>query len=441
MGSWSIIFRLMKLRFTLIAILTSVVLWGQNGTVSPYSYFGLGDFRTKSTVENRMMGGLSMLGDSIHINLQNPAAYGSLRLTTYAVGAHNKNYTFKSATETATEEISDRGRVTNIDYLVLAFPLSSASSFAFGIMPFSNVGYDLFKTSLNINQNEVRTSYRGSGGVNRVYLATGIEPIDGVSFGVAAHYNFGNLAYDRYQSIDGVQLGTFDQREVNISGFDLTISVIADRKIDLGEKEYRLHAMLNRELQMNLNASNSQSLGTFQTTNGATRERLDVDLGFLTETTIKVPSKTTLGLGVGKDRNWFVGVEYSSQDMGQFENDFLAVNNATYINASTLKLGGYYIPDYTALNGIYKRVTYRAGFRIEKTGLLIEGDELQNKVVSLGFGIPIGSTANDRFSNLNIGLELGKRGTSTSLLIDEHYFGVNIGLSLNDRWFIKRRIN
>ena len=102
MGSWSIIFRLMKLRFTLIAILTSVVLWGQNGTVSPYSYFGLGDFRTKSTVENRMMGGLSMLGDSIHINLQNPAAYGSLRLTTYAVGAHNMNYTFKSATETAT---------------------------------------------------------------------------------------------------------------------------------------------------------------------------------------------------------------------------------------------------------------------------------------------------------------------------------------------------
>jgi hypothetical protein len=54
----------MKLRLTLFAIFTSVVLWGQNGTVSPYSYFGLGDFIAKSTVENRMMGGLSMLGDS-----------------------------------------------------------------------------------------------------------------------------------------------------------------------------------------------------------------------------------------------------------------------------------------------------------------------------------------------------------------------------------------
>jgi len=55
--------------------------------------------------------------------------------------------------------------------------------------------------------------------------------------------------------------------------------------------------------------------------------------------------------------------------------------------------------------------------------------------------MPIGSTANDRFSNLNIGLELGKRGTSTSTLVDEHYFGLNVGLSLNDRWFVKRRIN
>ncbi len=431
----------MKLRLTLLAIFTSVVLWGQNGTVSPYSYFGLGDFRAKSTVENRMMGGLSMLGDSIHINLQNPAAYGVLRLTTYAVGAHNKNYRFKSPNETGNEDISDRGRVTNLDYLVLAFPLSPKSSFAFGIMPFSNVGYDLFKTSLNVNQDEVTTSYRGSGGINRVYLATGFQPIEGLSFGISTHYNFGNLAYDRYQSIDAVQLGTFDQREVTISGFDFTLSAIAERKLKLGEKEYRLHAMVNRELQMNLNATNTQSLGTFQTTNGVTRERLDVDLGTLAETTVEVPSKTTLGLGIGKDRNWFAGFEYSSQDMSQFKNDFLAVNNATYTAASELKIGGYFIPDYTAINGIYNRITYRAGFRMENTGLLIDGDELQNKVASLGFGMPIGSTANDRFSNLNIGFEFGKRGTSTSALVDEHYFGLNVGLSLNDRWFVKRRIN
>ncbi|MDA0843830.1 MAG: hypothetical protein O3C07_03800 [Bacteroidetes bacterium] len=431
----------MKIRLTLLALFCSVVLWAQNGTVSPYSYFGLGDFRSKATVENRMMGGISMLGDSIHINLQNPAAYGALRLTTYAVGAHHKAVRFSSTTEEATEEISDRGKVTNLDYLILAFPITTKSAVAFGIMPFSNVGYDLFKSSLDVNQAEVTTSFRGSGGINRVYLAAGHQLLDGLSIGAAAHYNFGTITYDRFQSVTDVQLGTFDQREVTIGGFDVNFSLIANRSIELKGKKYRIHSMLNHELTMNLDASNTQTFGSFQTLNGAFRERIEVDLGTLAETTVVIPSKTTVGLGFGQDRKWFAGAEFSTQDMSAFKNEFLAVNNASYKEASEIKLGGYYIPNYTALNGIYNRITYRAGFRFENTGLLVEGREVQNTVLSLGFGMPIGSTASDRFSNLNVGFEFGKRSTSGDSLIDENYLGVNVGLSLNDRWFVKRRIN
>ena len=57
--------------------------YSQNGTVSPYSFFGIGDLRNSGTVDNQMMGGISMYGDSIHINLQNPAAYSKLALTAY----------------------------------------------------------------------------------------------------------------------------------------------------------------------------------------------------------------------------------------------------------------------------------------------------------------------------------------------------------------------
>jgi hypothetical protein len=42
---------------------------------------------------------------------------------------------------------------------------------------------------------------------------------------------------------------------------------------------------------------------------------------------------------------------------------------------------------------------------------------------------------------MNIGFEWGKRGTTAADLIEEKYFRVNIGLSLNDRWFQKRKIN
>ena len=80
----------MRLRFSLIALFIVTSLTAQQGTFSPYSYFGMGDLSPRSLVENRAMAGISMLGDSIHMNLQNPAALGSLKLTTYAIGANRR---------------------------------------------------------------------------------------------------------------------------------------------------------------------------------------------------------------------------------------------------------------------------------------------------------------------------------------------------------------
>ena len=47
----------------------------QEGTASPYSYYGIGSVKFKGTIENRSMGGLSIYNDSIHVNLKNPSAY------------------------------------------------------------------------------------------------------------------------------------------------------------------------------------------------------------------------------------------------------------------------------------------------------------------------------------------------------------------------------
>jgi len=50
-------------------------LTAQQGTSSPYSFYGIGTLKFKGTVENKSMGGLSIYTDSIHVNLRNPAAY------------------------------------------------------------------------------------------------------------------------------------------------------------------------------------------------------------------------------------------------------------------------------------------------------------------------------------------------------------------------------
>jgi long-subunit fatty acid transport protein len=67
-------------------LLLSVVSFAQQGTASPYSYYGIGDVRYKGTAEIRSMAGIAVEQDSIHLNIDNPASYSNLKLTTFALG-------------------------------------------------------------------------------------------------------------------------------------------------------------------------------------------------------------------------------------------------------------------------------------------------------------------------------------------------------------------
>ena len=69
-----------------ICLLFSFAIFAQEGTSSPYSFYGIGDVKFKGTAENRAMGGLTIYSDSIHLNFQNPGSYSNLKLTTFSLG-------------------------------------------------------------------------------------------------------------------------------------------------------------------------------------------------------------------------------------------------------------------------------------------------------------------------------------------------------------------
>ena len=98
---------------TVAILFFAVSLSAQEITSSPYSFFGIGLQKFKGTAENRAMGGLSIASDSIHMNLQNPAGYGALGLTTYTVGLSHTENTISSSN--AEDDLSS----TNIDYLAI----------------------------------------------------------------------------------------------------------------------------------------------------------------------------------------------------------------------------------------------------------------------------------------------------------------------------------
>lgn len=405
-------------------------IFAQNGTISPYSYFGIGDLRNNGTVDNQMMGGVSMYADSIHINLSNPAAYSKLKLTTYTAALSHTEYRLKDWSEQ--QNIS----VTNLDYLAIGFPVAKNVGMGFGLMPLSSVGYSLRNETQTSDGAEVTNVFTGDGGLNRIYASIGMQILKDLSIGVTASYNFGTLEYRRIQSVEDVQFGTLDDRESRINGYDFKYALNYNPTI---KDKYTLYTSVLVNTQGNLVSKNTAKLGSFSLVTGDEIEVIDVDLDAnnLRNTELKIPTRTTVGLGFGENKKWFMGGEYSFQQFSDFENTFLGLENVTYNDASTYAFGGYFVPDYRSLTSYFKRITYRAGLRYDVTGLQVNNKEINNFGITFGLGLPLGNS----FSNLNLGFELGRRGTTDAALIEESYFKVNVGLSLNDRWFVKRKIN
>ncbi len=418
-----------KIAFTLLC-LTAFVSYAQNSTISPYSFFGIGDLRSGATIENQQMGGIGMYADSIHVNLQNPAAYGKLRLTTYAFAGSHREFRLE------TFEDEQNTSVTNLEYIALAFPVSKKFGVGLGVKPRSSVGYALDAESTDVNGDTVINIFSGEGGLNQVFFSVGYSVLPNLQIGATVKYVFGLLENQRLQSVEGVQFGTIDTRESDVSGIDLNYGLIYTPKIN---DKLTLYTSARVNTQVNLASENSQRIGSFSVATGDEIEVVDVDLEALglKNTDLKIPTIWSFGLGVGQEKKWFLGAEYSLQDFGSFENAFSTAEGIEYIDASSLAVGMHFIPDYASFSSYLRRVNYRAGVRYDKSGLVINGKEINNFGITFGFGLPLGGS----FSNLNLGFELGKRGTTDANLIRESYLKIGVGLSLNDRWFQKRKIN
>ena len=396
-------------------ILLSLHSFAQEGTASPYSYYGIGDIKFQGTVENKSMGGLGILPDSIHINLQNPASLTALKLTEFSIGGTYN--TVKLKNETTTE----KARRTTLDYLVMAFP-AKKMGISFGLMPYSAVGYKIKKIT------EFSTSlYSGKGGVNKVFVGAGYKITPKLSIGADFGYNFGKIERISQVIVNDVQNGTGEVNTSEVSGISINTGLIYKSKL----KKYDFVSSLVISPSTDLVSKNTSFLSTipFTANSGSSKDNV------IPNSKIKIPSKLAFGAGLGEVKKWFVGFESTFQGASSFGNVY--DSNVSFENATKLSLGGYYTPNYNSFSNYFNKVTYRAGFRYENTGLVVNTKSINDSAFTLGLGLPVGGAV----SSANIGMEYGKRGAVNAGLIQENYLNISIGLSFNDRWFVKRKFD
>ena len=410
-----------------LLIFTNIAL-SQSGTNSPYSYTGLGEVNFRGNQINRFMGGLEVYNDSIHANLSNPSSYAKLLLTTYSIGLNYSNNQL-SDTNDSKSLIS-----SGLDYIGIAIP-TKKFGFGFGIIPFTSVGYKLSQID-DSSSSDILNRYEGEGGINKVFFSLGLYLLKNLSFGVTINYDFGKLKYQTSKFLDDVFLGTILINESSISGLDIKLAtnyeIPVNSKIDL-------HMMVSYIPQGSLNSNNKRLLITSPLSDPSNiAEIIEIELAEtgLDFTEIQLPSSSIVGFGLGKKSKWFAGAQYIMTNSSNFKNSFNTLPNVSYKDGSQFSIGGFYIPDYSSITSYWKRVVLRMGFRHEVTGIFKNNFGINETGINFGAGLPLPG-----YSNVNIGFEYGSRGTKNSNILNEKFWTVRIGFSLNDRWFVKRKYN
>ncbi|WP_426064501.1 hypothetical protein [Flavobacterium sp. DSP2-3-1] len=406
-------------------LLLSLVSFAQEGTASPYSFYGIGDVRFRGTLENRSMGEIAIEQDSIHMNLQNPASFAHLKLTTFTLGGTYATTKLKTDTE------SSNARRSTLDYLGIGLPLGKFGV-GFGLIPYSSVGYKISSVSEDPAQNNRR--FNGSGGLNKAFFGIGFKIAPNFSIGADVNYNFGKIETNNFEYITDISIGTRELNSVDLSGVNFNLGMMYQTKIN---KKVSFFSSLNYALESTLKAENTRNIATALYGSNFDLVIVDVLGDVKTEKNLKIPSKYNAQAGFGETRKWLVGVGYTFQEAGSLNNNYNSLDNVTYEKHSKYSIGGYYIPNYNSFSNYAKRITYRGGFRFENTGLVIHSEPIEDMALTLGVGLPLTGT----FSNVNLGLEFGKRGTTAAKLVEENYANVSVSFSLNDRWFEKRKFN
>jgi hypothetical protein len=405
-----------------ILLLSLVNVFAQEGTSSPYSYYGIGDIKFRGTVDTRAMGGVSVFPDSIHLNLQNPASYSSLRYIAFTIGGNHHNTTFRTNSD------KENARRSALDYIALGIPMGKFGA-TIGLMPLSSVGYKINSASPD---NTFRRQFMGEGGVNKAFVGFGYQITKKLSVGADINFNFGFIKTENSLFSSQTFFGTGEKNTSSISGINMKIGAMYNTPLT---KKLQLYASATFVPQSSITALNTRSIGLIQFSD---QDFIPVDAGIdvaVPNNTINLPSNYNVAIGIGEAKKWALGIDFTRQQFANYSNRFKDIVSGGFENANRIAVGGYYIPKYNSFNSYFDRVNYRAGFRFENTGLVIKNESITDVAITAGLGLPVGGM----LSNINLGIEYGQRGTKAQNLILENYLNFTIALSLTDKWFVKRK--
>lgn len=442
------LFTITSKAFVLCLLLLSITaeIKAQKNTDSPYSRYGIGLLNQARFNGNFGLGGVGYAWRPYHykpqvydslarsnaklndrgsnfINPANPASFSNISLTTFEASMVSRNTEYTSGAQSRT------GSNTQFGHMAVAFPVGENWGVGFGIRPFSSVGYD-YSLSSSINGVGVTNQYEGSGGVNEIFFGTAAQINKNFSVGVSGKYLFGNIVDDRRIVYgDGAInfFNTYDQRDIRVNNFSLDFGAQYFKSLN---NESRIIVGLKVSPGDELNANQSQLIRNYEGINGLERFK-DTSL-FIDDENTSIPFAPTYGIGIAYEikKKWIVAADYT-----QLAWDSKLEQGVLFENNSRFNFGFERYTNPSAFGSYFKKMGYRLGASYNSSLLVVEGEDISEFGISFGISMPLRKS----FSTLNFGVEFGQRGKDENGLTQEEFFNFQFGVTINDKWFIKRK--
>lgn len=401
---------------------------------SPYSQFGLGQMREDLLPQTRSMGGIAagvryQSGLPI-LNISNPASYSAFNRTILEAGLYG------NATQLTKGTASDNTADFAFSHIAIGIPLTKIDGVAFGLLPYSDIGYNN-ATTQRVDTLSFQKTLHGEGGVNKAFVGYGISPVKGLSVGANVGFLFGKLAdissvsfpysltaynarYEESRLIRGI---TFDY------GTQYSTSLKGQKNLTIG---------YSGSLNNTINSTTTSMATRIEPSFDEDMQNVALDTTFLEESAtrkLNLPLKHNLGFTLSKGYNWMIGADFKYADWSYFNT---RAGEAKLDKNYGVAVGGQFKPDATSIK-YWNIVDYRLGFRYNRTQVTYNNTRINDMAVTVGLGLPLPETNFGRtFSRINISAELGQQGSLNNNLVRERYININLGFTLNDTWFIRR---
>lgn len=410
-----------------------------NGSNSPYSRYGFGLLGEGGNAFNKGMAGTAYgMRNGSQLNTKNPASYSAIDSLTFL-------FDFGLTMQNA--NLSQGGTKTNakntaIDYVTAGYRMAKGLGMTLGLVPYSTIGYNTNTSStLTSNKTELTqyNTFSGDGGLHEAYAGIGWMPLRGISIGFNAGYLWG--------TVDHTVLMSFDDTNVN-STRQAYSADIRTYKVDFG-LQYVQRVNKKNSLTLGLvyglgHDINRNALYMSQKVVSSSVQSGDT---LTCKNAFQLPHTFGAGLTWQHGNSLRVGADYTFQKWGDVKyptvvttDEYGTLGYETRTGGLTdmhqISVGAEYAPNPMGLKW-RQRIRYTAGFSYSTPYVMTDaGKGPKHYLASVGVSLPIINLYNNR-TLLNFGLQYEHVKPSAAGMITENYLRVNIGISFNERWFMK----